>query len=147
MESEGTVPPTILVANDQEWTLRTLETVLSAEGYRVVRAYTGRQALEAAVAHSPDLAILDLQLPDVSGVEVCRELRRRPESGPGMPVIVTTAAANPRRRQAEVFAAGAWDFFGQPLDGDLLLAKVRTFLAARAEWKRLSALSRSAVRA
>lgn len=128
--------PLILLANDQEWTLRSLETILVAAGYRIDRAYTGRQALDRAGKLPPDLAILDLQLPDLSGLEVCRTLHDDPTFGPALPVIITTASTKGRSHQQEVFEAGAWDFFVQPLDGQLVLAKVRTFVAARAAFDR-----------
>jgi len=130
-ESRGEQPPLILLANDQEWTLRSLETILVADGYQIERAYTGRQALDRARRMQPDLAILDLQLPDVTGIEVCRTLHEDPTFGPGLPIIITTASTKGHSHQQEVLDAGAWDFFVQPLNGPLVLAKVRTFVAAR----------------
>ena len=123
--------PRVLIANDQEWTARSLETILSAEGYAVTRAYTGRQAVDRAVTTRPDLVVLDVQLPDISGPEVCRTLRADPRVGPETPIILTTAGSNGRARQAECYEAGAWDFVPQPFDGPLLLMKIRTFLASR----------------
>jgi two-component system, cell cycle response regulator len=123
--------PRVLIANDQEWTARSLETILSAEGYAVTRAYTGQQAVDRALATRPDLVVLDVQLPDISGPEVCRTLRSDPRVGPGTPIILTTAGSNGRARQAECFEAGAWEFAPQPFDGPLLLLKIRTFLASK----------------
>jgi len=57
-------------------------------------------------------------------------LRSDPLVGPGIPVIITTAGPSGRAQKLEATRAGAWDFFGQPLDGELVLAKVETFLRA-----------------
>lgn len=122
----------VLIANDQEWASRSLESILAAEGYQVLLAYTGRQAIDKALSAGPDALILDTQLPDISGPEVCRALRADPCFGWGVPVILTTAGSSGRARQVEIYEAGAWDFAPQPFDGPLLLLKLRTFLRAKA---------------
>jgi PleD family two-component response regulator len=124
----------ILVANDHEWTARSLESILEAEGYQVRRAYTGCQAIDRALAQRPDLIVLDMSLPDLSGPEICRQLRAEPSIGHHTPIILTTAGGNGRSRQLEALEAGGWDFAPQPFDGPLFLARVRTFLQARAAW-------------
>ena len=131
--TEGTAAPRILIANDQEWTARSLESILVAEGYEVVRAFTGQQAYDRALEIVPDLVLLDTQLPDINGPEVCRRLRAEPRFGWGIPVILTTAGSNGRSRQSEVLEAGAWDFATQPFDGPLLLLRIRTYLRAKQE--------------
>ena len=127
----STGQPLVLIANDQEWTARSLETILAAEGYQVSRAYTGRQALERALAERPDLIILDRQLPDLDGPTVCRELRDSEAIGPLVPIVITTAGPAGRTQRLEAYDAGAWEFFGQPLDGELVGMQLRTFLAAK----------------
>lgn len=134
MSSNGNTPaaqPSILIANDQEWTLRSLESILATEGYQVIRAYTGAQALDRVLAGHPDLIILDTQLPDISGPEVCRKLRETPSVGWHVPIILTTAGAKGRSRVHEALEAGAWDFATQPFDGPALLARIRTYLRAK----------------
>lgn len=123
-------PKVILIANDQEWTARSLESVLAPHGYVILRAFTGQQALDRARSGQPALILLDAQLPDIHGFDVCRTLRSDPLVGPGTPVIITTAGPSGRQQKLEATKAGAWDFFGQPLDGELVLAKVETFLRA-----------------
>ena len=120
----------ILIANDQEWTARSLESVLAPHGYVILRAFTGQQALDRARSGQPALILLDAQLPDIHGFEVCRTLRSDPSVGPGVPVIITTAGPSGRQQRLEATRAGAWEFFGQPLDGELVLAKIETFLRA-----------------
>lgn len=122
---------TILVANDHEWTARSLETILGAEGYHVVRAFTAAQALERAASARPDAFVLDVQLPDQDGMSLCRTIRTSPGLGPAIPVILTTAGPSGRQERLAAYRAGAWEFFGQPLDGEALLLKLSVYLDAK----------------
>ena len=123
--------PCVLVANDQEWAARSLESLLEAEGFRVVRCFTGARALEQAYKVRPDLVVLDRQMPELDGLEVCRRLRADPEFGASLPVIITTAGPSGRATRIEAHEAGAWVFHGFPLDTELLLAQIRAFLASK----------------
>ena len=134
---EMTREPLVLIANDQEWSARSLESILSPNGFQVVRAFTAYQALDAVRRHQPDIIILDGQMPDMHGFDVCRTLRDDQLVGPATPIIITTAGPSGRSQRIEAFEAGAWEFFGQPLDGDALLLKLRTFLRAKLELDRL----------
>jgi PleD family two-component response regulator len=130
---------TVLIVNDQEWSARSLESIFSAEGYRVVRAFTATQAIRQAELSLPDVIILDRQLPDLDGAEVCRRLRADPRIGLTTPIVITTAGQAGRTQQAEAFEAGAWDFFGQPIDPEIILFKIRTFLQARQAMETIAA--------
>lgn len=123
----------VLIANDHEWSARSIETILVAAGMRVVRTLTGHETLSVAARELPDLLILDLQLPDISGVNVCSQLRADPRFGASTPILITTAGPSGRQQRLAAYEAGAWEFYGQPLDGEALLHKVRVFLAARLE--------------
>jgi PleD family two-component response regulator len=125
--------PLVLIANDQEWSARSLESILGPSGYSVVRAYTGQQALERARTAQPDLIILDAQMPDVHGFEVCRLLRSDPRFSATTPIIITTSGPSGRTQRLEAYRAGAWEFLGQPLDGEALLLKLGTFLQCKLE--------------
>jgi PleD family two-component response regulator len=129
--------PLVLIANDQEWSARSLESALEPNGFAVVRAFTGAQALERARAELPDVVILDAQMPDMHGFDVCRALRSDREFGPTTPIVITTAGPSGRAQRLEAFEAGAWEFFGQPIDGEALLLKLRTFVQAKLESDRL----------
>ena len=129
----------ILIVNDQEWTVRSIESILAPEGYEVVRAFTAQQALDRVAATHPDLILLDTQLPDLGGPDLCRKLRRDPAVGWFVPIILTTAGPNGRTRQLEAMEAGAWDFSAQPFDGPALLSRIRTYLKAKEAYDQVRA--------
>lgn len=130
-------PPMILIANDQEWSARSLETVLGPSGYAVLRAYTGRQALELARTTHPDLVLLDERMPDLRGTDVCRMLRDDPHFGPHTPVVIVTADLVGREQHLAALRAGAWDCIGEPLDTEALLLRIGTWVRAKREVDRV----------
>ncbi len=111
---------TILLVDDDVALLRTLSLNLRARGDQVVTAETGGEALEAAQRTSPDVVILDLGLPDVSGVEVLRHLREWTT----VPVIVLSARHGSDDK-VEALDVGADDYVTKPFGMDELLARVR----------------------
>jgi PleD family two-component response regulator len=123
--------PLVLIANDQEWSARSIESILGPNGYSVVRAYTGQQALERARTSQPDIIILDAQMPDMHGFEVCRALRSDPRFSVTTPIVITTSGPSGRSQRLEAYRCGAWEFLGQPLDGEALLLKLATFLQSK----------------
>jgi len=132
-EPKSVRAPLVLIANDQEWSARSLESILGPNGFTVLRAYTGQQALQRALTAAPDLIILDAQMPDIHGTEVCRQLRQDPRFSDAVPIIITTAGPSGRAQRLEAYRAGAWEFLGQPLDGEALLLKLQTFLKPKRE--------------
>src|SRR4026208_2595696 len=129
---DGRRPSRILIPTDPAWAARSIESILVAEGYEVQRAYTGRQALQRALELPPDLIILDNQMPEVSGAGVCGRLRRDPRTGHATPILLSTAGPAGRQQRIEAYRAGAWEFYGQPLDPEILLLKIRLYLEGRA---------------
>jgi diguanylate cyclase (GGDEF)-like protein len=127
----------VLIACDQEWSGRSLESILGPRGYAVLRAYTGRQALELARASQPDAVIVDARLPDLDGVDVCRMLREEPSFSATTPVVMTATGPMSRAQRLAAYQAGAWEFCSQPLDGDLLIAKLHTFIRCKGEVDRV----------
>jgi two-component system cell cycle response regulator DivK len=121
---------TILVVEDNEKNRRLLRKVLEVTGYRVVEAESGLGAVQAAIAHRPDLILMDYQLPDFDGVEAFRRIRA--EVGlPRMPVIAVTASAMPQdgKRMRD---AGFDGFETKPISVMGLLATVARFVARKA---------------
>ena len=83
--------------------------------------------------HDPDLIILDAQMPDIHGFDVCRMLRDDPRISATTPIVITTSGPSGRAQRLEAYRAGAWEFLGQPLDGEALLLKLRTFVQSKLE--------------
>ena len=131
--TDDSPPPLVLLANDQEWSARSLETVLGAQGFASARAFTGRQALELARRLRPDVVIADAGMPDISGIEICQRLRDDVEFPRSTPIVVTTAGPASRAQRLEAYRAGAWEFLSQPIDAEALLLKLQLFVRARRE--------------
>jgi adenylate cyclase len=115
---------TILVVDDVPTNVRLLEAVLVSNGYEVVSANDGEQAIELVASAKPDLVLLDVMMPGIDGYEVCRRLREDPETAV-LPVVMVTASTNEKTKGIE---AGADDLIGKPFDHDELLARVRSLL-------------------
>lgn len=124
-------PPVVLIANDQEWSARSLESILSPAGYAVLRAYNGQQAIDLARATQPDLVLLDERMPDLRGTEVCRRLRADGGLGDQTPIILVTADSPAREQVLAGLAAGAWDYVHEPLDAESLLLRMATYVRAK----------------
>ena len=115
--------PTILIVEDEPEIRRFLRVSLGAEDYRVVESSTGRRGAIDAGTHKPDVAIVDLGLPDVDGVDVVRHIR---EWSP-MPIIVLSARSQ-EQAKIEAFGAGADDYVTKPFGIGELLARIRVAL-------------------
>lgn len=124
-------PPLILLIDDQESSIRAMESVLEQAGYAVLKTYNGRQGLERAASLRPDAVLLRIELPDMSGAEACRRLRADPRTGGLTPIIVTGAIPENRGQWLDAVIAGASDFIGVPPDVYELLAKLRTWIGAK----------------
>jgi two-component system KDP operon response regulator KdpE len=114
---------TILVVEDEPEIRRFLRSSLGAEGYRVVEAETGARGAVDAATHKADLAIVDLGLPDVDGIEVIRRIR----GWSPMPILVLSARAQ-ERAKIDALDAGADDYVTKPFGVGELLARVRVAL-------------------
>jgi len=115
--------PAILIVEDEPEIRRFLRAAFGVEGYRVVESTTGRRGSIDAGTHKPDLAIVDLALPDVDGIEVIRRIRQWSP----MPIIVLSARVQ-ERSKIEALDAGANDYVTKPFGMDELLARVRAAL-------------------
>jgi diguanylate cyclase (GGDEF)-like protein len=124
-------PPLVLVANDQEWSARSIESVLGPRGYAALRVATSERTLELARIAQPDAIILDMALPDLGGRVVCERLRQDPLLPLNVPIICTTSAIASRSERLDAYAAGAWELCAEPLDAEVLLLKLDAFVQAK----------------
>jgi two-component system KDP operon response regulator KdpE len=115
--------PRILIVDDEPSILATMAPMLRGRGYEVATATTGHAALDAVDRQPPQLVILDLGLPDLDGVEVCRRLRE----GRTIPILVLSARGAERDKVAAL-DAGADDYVTKPFGSEELLARVRAAL-------------------
>jgi two-component system, OmpR family, KDP operon response regulator KdpE len=121
-------PELILVVDDEPAIVRALTAALRARDHRVAAAGTGAEALAEVATRNPAVVILDLGLPDMDGIEVCRQLRRWTET----PIIVLTAEGA-ETRKVEALDEGADDYVTKPFSTPELLARVRVALRHRRE--------------
>lgn len=122
-------PERLLVVEDSDAVREVLAIKLRREGYNVAEAANGRKALEQAASGNTDLVLLDMQLPDMSGLQVLRELRRS-RSMLDMPVIVISGLDRPDD-VVTALQSGANDYVTKPFDLAIALARIRTQLSAR----------------
>lgn len=116
----------ILVVDDNEMNLKMVAAILSREGYEVTEAPDAARALKVVDSAIPDLAILDVMMPDMDGFELCRRLRHRPDTA-AIPIIILTALSELDER-LKAFDAGADDFVAKPFQPQELLARVKVLL-------------------
>ncbi len=115
---------TILVVDDDRAIRESLDRALALEGYRVVTATDGALALDLIAAETPDVVVLDLMMPNVDGLTVCRRLRARRDR---TPILMLTARTETSDRVSGL-DAGADDYLPKPFDLDELLARIRALL-------------------
>jgi two-component system, OmpR family, KDP operon response regulator KdpE len=122
--------PHILVIDDELQIVRALRTILTEKQFRVTTASRGEEGLTLAAANEPDLIILDLGLPDMDGVEVCRRLREWTQ----IPIIILSVRDSEREKVAAL-DQGADDYLTKPFGIEELLARVRVALRHSASRK------------
>lgn len=120
------MPKTILVADDEPYVLRSLEFILKKEGYRVLTATDGLEALDKTRAELPDLVFLDIQMPRMDGNAVCQSLRQDPATR-DLHIIMITAKGQEADR-LEALGSGADEFVTKPYSPRKLLDRVREIL-------------------
>ncbi len=123
-------PPQILVVDDNLANVDILRMRLQANGYEVVTASDGEEALDAVRAHQPDLILLDIMMPKLDGFEVCRRLRADPSLA-FVPIVLVTAKSDPKDIVAALEAGGD-EYLTKPVDHSALLARVKSMLRIKA---------------
>ena len=123
-------PPRILIADDNAMNLDIFQTRLAVHGYDIVTAEDGEAALARARATLPDLILLDVMMPKLDGLEVCRRLRAD-SALPFMPIILVTARTDPKDVVAGLEAGGD-EYLTKPVDQSALVARVKSMLRIKA---------------
>jgi EAL domain-containing protein (putative c-di-GMP-specific phosphodiesterase class I)/CheY-like chemotaxis protein len=118
--------PLILVAEDNDMNRELIREILEDEGYRVEEAVNGRAAVEKAAVEIPDLVLMDIEMPEMNGLEATRILKEKPATS-RVPVIVLTGL-NETEDRIKAFNCGAMDYLAKPFDTHELLARVKSYI-------------------
>ena len=131
----------ILVVDDTPTNVKLLADVLRAKGYAVLTAASGAEALETIERDTPDLVLLDVMMPGMSGYDVCRKIRANPATVM-LPVVMVTAL-DPAQERVKGIEAGADDFLTKPIHQPEILARVRSLLRIKTLHDELTELNRT----
>jgi two-component system cell cycle response regulator DivK len=113
----------ILIVEDNEKNMKLARDILQVKGYSTLEAITGEDGVRLAKEKKPDLVLMDIQLPDISGIEAFRQLRADPQTA-AIPVVALTASVTPTDR-TQINQAGFSAFLGKPIDLKDFLATVK----------------------
>jgi len=120
------MPHSVLVVDDNDMNLALIAKILELEGYQVALARNGREAIQSVVRKVPDLAILDVMMPDMDGYELCKKLRQ-PPLNVAVPIILLTAMNSDVEKQMAL-KSGANDIWSKPFDMELFRRRVGDLL-------------------
>jgi len=123
------MPLRILVVDDESINLKLVSRLLEMEGYEVITAQSGDASLRLIEQSPPDMALLDVMMPDMDGYELCRRLRQNPRTA-GIPIVMLTALVDENERLKGI-EAGADDCLPKPFDVELLRARLARLLHDR----------------
>jgi len=112
----------ILIVDDNEMTLDLLTKILELDGYKVTMAHNAKEAIDSAVKKMPDLALLDVMMPEMDGYELCRKMRQPPFNAK-IPIVLLTAM-NSDGEQAQAMAAGANEIWSKPFDMQIFRQRI-----------------------
>ena len=120
-------PPQVLVVDDEPANVRLVQAYLKAEGFRVLGAFSGAEALEQVEKGGVDLVLLDIRMPHMDGFEVCRRIRQNAACA-RMPVVFLTAEFNDADSELQGLEAGADEYLHKPIQRRALVARVRNLI-------------------
>jgi len=125
-ETTGAAPKLILIVEDNELNMKLFHDLLEAHGYATLQTRNGKEALQIAREHRPDLILMDIQLPEVSGLEVTRWLKADEELR-SIPVIAVTAFAM-KGDEEKIREGGCEDYIAKPISVSKFIEAVQRFL-------------------
>ena len=125
-KQSGCMAKTVLIVEDSELNMRLFNDLLEAFGYRTVKTRDGRQALPLAREHKPDLILMDIQLPEISGLDLTERLKKDPALK-SIPVVAVTAFAM-RGDEQKILAAGCDAYLSKPISVTTFLETIRRFI-------------------
>ncbi len=117
----------ILIVEDTKTIVMVEKMMLAGQNYEIETAADGREGLEKAKSYRPDVVLLDIMMPEVDGIEVCRQLKSNPDTSHIIVIMVTTKGESERVEQA--FVAGCDDYVTKPIDKFELTSKVKKHLS------------------
>lgn len=120
------LPKTVLIVEDNELNMKLFHDLLEAHGYRTLQARTGPEALKLAEERQPDLILMDIQLPEISGLQVTQQLKKN-RTLASIPVIAVTAFAM-KGDEERIRAGGCQDYIAKPISVADFLEKVKRYL-------------------
>ena len=129
----------ILVVDDEPLNFDVLEALLDGEGYELHYASSGQEALDGMAIFKPDLVLLDVMMPDLDGIEVCRRIKAIPE-WQMVPIIMVTALSE-KEDLARCLGEGANDFLSKPVNPLELRARVQSMLRIKQQYDIIKSLS------
>ena len=131
--------PLVLLAGDGKEATRWLRVLLEGGGYAVLQERTGQHGLERAGTTEPDVILVDAELPDMAGVELCRMLRADPRVSSSTPILLTIRDASTREQRLAALRAGAWECIAPPHDAEEILLKIGAYVHAKLDADRARA--------
>ena len=138
-EKPRTALPLVLFAAYREADTRWLLSILEAADYAVIQERSGEAALRRAQSAAPDVIIVDTQLPDMTGAELCERLRTDPKVAGSTPILLAFPAGASREERLGALRAGAWDCISPPHEADETLLKIGSYVRAKRDADRARA--------
>ena len=139
VENPRTALPLVLFATYREADTRWLLSILEAADYAVIREKSGEAALRRAQSAAPDVIIVDTELPDMTGAELCERLRTDPSVAGSTPILLAFPAGASREERLNALRAGAWDCISPPHEADETLLKIGAYVRAKRDADRARA--------
>jgi len=121
----------VLLAGDGQEATRWLRSLLEGGGYAVLQERSGQHTLERARTTEPDVILVDAEMPDMPGVELCRSLRSDPRVSSSTPILLMIREAATRPQRLAALRAGAWECIAPPHDADEILLKIGAYVHAK----------------